>query len=192
VSCRIAVAVLGLAVAAGSAFAAADEHAAGHADGEGLWILARHALNLGILVFLLVRFALPALRDFMRQRSENLREQIGSAQRALEAAQRELADLRTQLQRADDEARELLVAAELAAQAEQPLAQQRARETADRLRDDARRVADQEIQRARDLLQGEAAQLATELAGELLRERLGPEDDRRLFDEFTARVGSSS
>lgn len=191
-SCRIAVAALLLALAAASAFAAGDEHAAGHASSEGLWILVRHALNLAILAFLLVRFALPALRDFMRQRSENLREQIGSAQRALEAAQRELTELRAQMQRADDEARELLVAAERAAQAEQPLAQQRAHEAAERLRDDARRVADQEIQRARDLLQGEAAKLATELAGQILRERLGPEDDRRLFDEFTARVGRAS
>ena len=175
-----------------SAFAAGGEHAAGHAEGEGFWVLARHALNLGILVFLLVRFALPALRDFMRQRSENLREQIGSARSALEAARRELAELRSQLQRAGDEARDLLAAAERSAEAEEPLAHERSRENAERLKDDARRVADQEVQRAREMLQAEAAKLATELAAQLLRERLGPDDDQRLFDEFTARAGDAS
>lgn len=175
-----------------SAFAAGGEHAAEHAGSEGLWVLARHALNLGILVFLLVRFALPALRDFMRQRAENLREQIGSARTALEAAQRELSELRGQLQRADADARDLLADAQRSAEAEEPLALERSRENAERLREDARRVADQEVQRARGMLQAEAAKLATELAAQILRERLAPEDDRRLFDEFAARAGSAS
>ena len=181
-----------LAMGAWSALAAEAEHAGGHAEGEGLWLLIRHALNLAILVFLLVKFALPVLRAFLRERAENLREQIGSARTALETAQRELAELRAQVQRSDDEARDLLAAAQRSAEAEEPLALERSRENAERLRDDARRVADQELQRARDLLQAEAAKLATELAAQILRERLGPDDDRRLFEEFSARVGSAS
>jgi F-type H+-transporting ATPase subunit b len=173
------------------ALAEESEHAAAHGS-EGWWLLLRHALNLAILVFVFVRFALPVLRDLMRQRAENLREQLGSAQAALEKAQRQLAELRTQLSRADDEARDLLADAERSAEAEQPLALERSRENAERLRADARKVADQEVQRARELLQAEAARLATELAAQLLRERLGPEDDRRLFDEFTGHVGRAS
>jgi F-type H+-transporting ATPase subunit b len=169
---------------------AAEEHAGSHASADGLWLLVRHALNLAILVFLLVRFVLPVVRDSMRLRAEKLREQIGSARTALEAAQRELRQLRAQLERTGDDARDLLADAERAAEAEQQLALRRAAESAEQLRSDARRIADQEIQRARELLQAEAAALATELAAGLLRERLGPDDDRRLFDEFTSRVGS--
>src|SRR5262249_47826783 len=188
----------GLAFAAGLilaspwlALAEESEHAAHHGS-EGWWLLVRHALHLAVLGLVFLRYALPGRRDLMRQRAENLREQLGSAQAALETAQRQLGELRTQLARADDEARDLLADAERSAEAEQPLALERSRENAERLRADARKVADQEVQRARELLQAEAARLATELAAQLLRERLGPEDDRRLFGEVTRHVRSAS
>jgi F-type H+-transporting ATPase subunit b len=181
-----------LTLHAASAFAAEAEHGAAHGSGEGWWLLARHALNLAILAFVLVRFALPALREFMRQRAEQLREQIDSARRDLELAQRELRQLRAELSRADEEERDLVADAERAAQAEQERLLARSRETADRLRDDARRIADQELERARGVLRAEAAELATQLAADLLRERLDASDDRRLFDEFAERAGNAS
>jgi len=185
-------AAFALALCAASAFAAEAEHGGGHASSEGWLLLVRHALNLGILAFLLMRFALPALRDFMRERAGNLREQMDSARRDLELAQRELRHLRAELDRADEEESELVLEAERAGQAEHEHLLARSREAAQRLRDDARRVADQELERARGVLRAEAAELATQLAGELLRERLDASDDRRLFDEFTQRAGNAS
>jgi F-type H+-transporting ATPase subunit b len=178
-------------VLAANAAAAGAEHDAAHGS-EGWWLLARHALNLAILAFVLVRFALPALREFMRQRADQLREQIDSARRDLDVAQRELRQLRVELSRADEDERDLVADAERAAQAEQERLLARSRETADRLRDDARRIADQELERARGVLRAEAAELATQLAADLLRERLDASDDRRLFDEFAQRAGSAS
>lgn len=190
---RIASATALLVVALASrALAEAAEHGAAHSSSEGWTVLARHALNLAILGFVLVRFALPALRDFMRQRSEGLREQIDGAKRELAAAQQELQQLRSQLAGVDREGHDLVAQAERAAQAEQERSLARARENADRLREDARRIADQELERARGVLRAEAAELATDLAARLLRERIDASDDRRLFEEFAQRAGSAS
>jgi F-type H+-transporting ATPase subunit b len=183
---------LALAMTAGSALAAEAEHAGAHSASEGWWLLARHALNLAILAWLLVRFALPALQTFMRERAEKLRAQVDSARQALEAAQRELQKLRAQLEGADEDERDLVAEAERAAEAEQQRSLARSHENAARLRDDARRIADQEVERARGVLRAEAAELATELAAQLLRERLDAADDRRLFDEFAQRVERAS
>jgi len=187
----IAVGLASLALA-GVAWAEAGEHGAAHSTSEGWWVLARHALNLIALGWVLVRFALPALRDFMRQRSEALRERIDGAKLQLAAAQQELAQLRAQLGSADSEAQDLIEQAERAARAEQERSLERARESAERLREDARRIADQELERARAVLRAEAAQLATEAATRLLQERIDANDDRRLFDEFAQRMGSAS
>jgi F-type H+-transporting ATPase subunit b len=163
-------------------------HAAEHGS-DGWLTLLKHALNLAILGFVLVRFAGPALRDFLRDRAEQVREQLSSAERALAEAQRELRQLRAEVERADEEARDLAVESERAAEAESRRALERANESTQRLREDAQRIADQEIDRARATLRAEAAGLATELAAELLRQRLNDDDDRRLFAEFAERAG---
>jgi F-type H+-transporting ATPase subunit b len=179
-------------VVASRAWAEGAEHGGAHSSAEGWTVLARHALNLVVLAFLLVRFALPALRDFMRQRSEGLREQIDGAKREFAAAQQELARLRRQVETSRAEEGDLVAEAERVAQAERERSLAQTRENAERLREDARRIADQEVERARGVLRDEAAELATELAARLLRERMNAEDDRRLFDEFAQRAGSAS
>jgi F-type H+-transporting ATPase subunit b len=183
---------LGLTIffVARAALAAGAEDSGAHHDSGGGWvILIKHALNLGILAFILIRFAVPFLRDFMLQRSQDIRDQIEASQRALEDAQAEIASLRAELSRAADHEREIGDQAAAAAESERARALVRAEENALRLREDARRIADQEVERARGLLRAEAAQLATQLAAEMLRERLTAEDDRRLFDEFAQHVG---
>ena len=62
----------------------------------------------------------------------------------------------------------------------------------ERIRTEARRVADSEVARARQALREEAANLATTLAREILQERLGADDDRRLTQEMIARIGGRS
>jgi F-type H+-transporting ATPase subunit b len=193
---RAAGAALGLALLAGArlALAASGEPADhGHAEsGSGLGILLFQVLNLAILGFILYRFAGPALRDYLAQRSRAIREQIEGAQRSLAAAQTELEELRRRLARADDEAREIAEQAARAAKAERARIVARAAESAERLRVEARRIADQEIARARLSLQAETAQLATQLAADVLRQRLTEDDDRRLVADFARRVDGAS
>ena len=146
------------------------------------------ALNLGILLFLLVRFAGKPISDFLFQRSEGIRGALRDAQAQLAAAQSENAKLQDRLTHLADESREIVELARRQALAEGTRMQQRGQETAGRIREEAQRVADMEIARARQALREEAASLATTLAAELLRERIRPEDDQRLLGEFVARV----
>jgi F-type H+-transporting ATPase subunit b len=188
----VTAAVFAALVVASRAWAEGAEHGGAHSSEEGWTVLARHALNLIVLSVLLVKFALPALRDFMRQRSEGLREQIEGAKRELAAAQQELSRLRSEVESSRAEEGELLAKAERVAHAERERSLAQSRENAERLREDARRIAAQEVERARGVLRAEAAELATELAAGLLRERMDASDDRRLFDEFAQRAGSAS
>lgn len=147
-----------------------------------------HALGLAILLGVLVYFSREPLKAFMLDRSDGIRRQIQGAEAALAAARAETAELNARLARAGAEHAELVRLAAEQAEAENALALERATLAAERIRQEARRAADQEIARARRELQAEAAQLATSLAAEILRGGMTPEDDRRLLSEFVEQI----
>jgi len=185
---RALLAALLLLLATAPAFAseAAGEHAHAGAD----WgYFAYHALGLAVLIGVLVYFTREPLQNFLVDRSEGIRRQIESAEAALAAARAEAAELRTRLQQIAEENDQMVRDAVDLAEAERVLALQRARQAAERVREESRRAADQEILRAKRELQQEAAQLATSLAAEILRQGVTPDDERRILGEFVEQIG---
>ncbi len=190
---RVALGLAVLLLAASGVHAASDAHEAGGGAHEpSLWLLGVQFLNAGILVFILVRFAGPALRDYFQSRSEQIRQSIEGAQAQLLEAEAEIAELRGRLEAFEGESGRLVEAAAEAAEDARTRMLERAQATAQRLREDAERVADSEIARARHALRAEAARLATELAGQLLREQVTREDDARMVGEFVDKLGGSA
>ena len=168
--------------------------AAGGDDGDhGVsWtVLALHLLNFGFLLFLLYRYARKPILGFLADRSQGIRKEIESAEERLGRAERELEQLRVRLARFGEETRSIVTTARDLAEQEKARQIERAHETGARIREDTERVAGQELERARQILRAEAAELATELAAELLREQMTPEDDRRLVSEFVERLGGT-
>jgi F-type H+-transporting ATPase subunit b len=63
-----------------------------------------------------------------------------------------------------------------------------ARATAERIKRDAASGVDREVERAKQALRDEAADLSVELAGKLLQEQVTDGDRDRLVDEFVAEI----
>lgn len=189
-SARTALVALGpvaLLTLAPEAWAAAEEHA-----GPSWKLLGLQILNTVILLAILIRVVRRPLAEFLQQRSRGIAQRIDDAQAALQNAQAELAQSKERLERYDQEAAEIMQRVEAQAQAERQRTLERAEHAAERIRTEARQVADQEIERARRELRREASELAVQLAAEILEEKLNAEDDRRLVQEFTERVGERS
>ena len=148
-----------------------------------------HAIGLTLLIGVLVHYTREPLKNFLLDRSDGIRRQIEGAEAALAAARADDAELKARLSRASEENDEFVRAAAEQAEAERVLALERANQAAERIRQESRRAADQEIARARRELREEAAQLATNLAAEILREGMTPDDDRRLANEFVEQIG---
>ncbi len=182
-----AVALLGSLLAADALAAAGGEHAE-----PNWWLLVFQILNVALLGFLLFYFGRSLVTRALRDRSQGIRREIDEARARLREVEAENAALRARLERIDAESRELIERIESQARAERERSALRAAQTAEHIGEEARRVADNEVERARQLLREEAAALATRLAGEILAERIRPEDDRRLVREFVERVGSGS
>jgi len=168
---------------------ASTARAAGAEGGETSWtLLALHALNLGILLYILVRFAGNPIRKALAERSESIRREIEGAEAHLRQVEAQVAEVRERLANIDDETARIIRETVEAAEAERARSVERATRSGERIREEARRVADTEVERARQALRDEAAALATTLAREILREQLTPDDDRRLTQEMIDRI----
>ena len=144
--------------------------------------------NLAIVLGVLFYFARKPILEYFATRRADIKKDLDSAADLLAAAeqrnsqiQRKLVDLESQLEeisetsrrRADEESERILA---------------EARKTADRIHADAKIAAEQEFVRARRVLRTEAAELAVELAAELLQQNVSQSDRERLLDEFITRV----
>ncbi len=143
-------------------------------------------VNFLLFVALLVRFLRVPIRDYFRARSERLTEGLAAGARARERAEalratiaRDLADLPALRQR---------LRADLLAAAEREREQliERGRQAADRIRADARLLAEQEFAAARNALRDELIEDAVRQASALLRQALKPGDQQRLLRDFIA------
>ncbi len=181
--------VAGFAVEPAFASEAAAEHGL---EGPDWAYFVYHSIGLAVLLAVLVYYMREPLKSFLLDRSDGIRRQIEGAEAALAAARAEAAELRARLARAAQENEAFLQAATAQAEAERVLALERAQQAAERIRQESRRSADQEIARARRELQDEAAQLATSIAAEILRQDMTPDDDRRLIAEFVEQIGRRS
>ncbi len=158
---------------------------ASEGEGGGLFF---PILNLVLLIAVLVYFTRKPIRDFFNARRATIQDDLQSAaefRREAEARyakwQRKLVDLEGELEQIRATSRER-------AEAEREKIIADANATAERIRSEAVAAIEQELRRAREVLSEEAADLAVELAAELLREHVTKADRDRLVTEFIERI----
>jgi len=184
---RLLAAVLALALAAAPAGAAEGE-----AHGGGLAALLWQALNLAILLAVLLYFARKPVIEYLEQRRTGIQESLENSSRLLADAEAKLAEWQARTERLDAELSAMRDTSRRLAEEEREQILVQARSTAERIRRDAASAIDQETRRARAALSREAAELAVELAGRILAENVGEEDQERLLDEFLERIEARS
>ncbi len=176
-----------LVLAPMGAAAASD---AGHGPNWG--ILGTAIFNVIVLALLLVRLTRRPLRSFLVQRRRGIEEAIEQAEARVNEAQAEVERWRSRQEGVEAEAAEFIRRAADHAEAESQRRLERADDSASRIQREAHALAEQEVTRAREMLRAEVAELATSLADGLLRERIRPEDDRRLISEYTEQIGGTA
>jgi F-type H+-transporting ATPase subunit b len=150
--------------------------------------------GLAFVVLLLVmwKYALPPVRNMMKQREDRIREDLERAERARTEAEGELANYRRQVAEARNEAARIIeearqsadeVKRQIQAQAEADAAETRAR-----AQEDIRLAAD----RAQADLQGRVADLSIELAEKIVERNLDRDTQLALVESYIGQVGNGS
>lgn len=143
-----------------------------------------------LVLFALSKFAYPAIKKGMEDRTNRIRESIDEADRAkaegqavLADYQRQLADAKTEANRIIDEARQAAdaVRTDLIARAEAEVAELRQRSRDDIEASKTRAVAD---------LQAQVGDLTIELAEKIVGRSLDDSTNRALIDNYIAELGA--
>jgi F-type H+-transporting ATPase subunit b len=147
------------------------------------------AVFLGLLG-LLTKFAWKPIMEGLDKREQGIADTIAATQAANEEAKRMLASYERRLAEASDEVRGMLEEARRDAESTRQTIVAEARKAAE----DERNRATHEIGLARDTalsqIAEKAGELAVEVAGKFLKDKLGKEDQARLVRDSVAGIGS--
>ena len=168
----------------------------GHGDqaegGSPLLTLVFSAINFLLFIFLLRRYALPAIRESLKKRRAAIEQALNEGKSAKEEAEalrleyeQKLAGLAAEQERLRQQA-----LADAAHEKERIL--EEARKMADRARAEAQQIAQREIEEARRILRQEVAEQAIFLATELVRSRLTPNDQSQLVQDLVREVNTNA
>lgn len=162
-----------------SAASAASEGSMGF-----VWEVANLLLLLGVLVVLTRK----PVGNYLAERRDTIRNNIETSEKLLGDAEQRLAEWQRRASGLETEIESIREAARKSAEQEASEILADAQASAERIRAGAHGTVEGELRRARQSLRAEAADLAVELAGKLLRERITQEDRARLVDEFVQKI----
>lgn len=172
--------------------AAAGDHAAEgehHAAPElNVASLARHTINLAVLLGILFVALKGPTVDFLAFRRTNVKELLDDAWSAKADAEAQYRDLETRLDHFETELERLIEAVRDDAVAEKKKLLAAAETSAEQLEAAAARSAREEVSRAHAKLRDEAVALSTALANDILGKAITSADQQRLNSDYLARV----
>jgi F-type H+-transporting ATPase subunit b len=162
--------------------------AAASEEGGGLMEFVWEAGNLLLLLGVLFYLGRKPVLNYLSERRQNIQANLANSERLLQEAEARLAEWNQKASKLDVEIEELHQMARERAEQERSQILEEARATAERIKRDAASGVDREVERAKQALRDEAADLSVELAGKLLQEHVTDGDRDRLVDEFVSEI----
>ncbi|MCO4769939.1 MAG: hypothetical protein KDA24_07885 [Deltaproteobacteria bacterium] len=170
-----------LAMAAGGG----DGHEKPHADLPGL---ARHGINLLLLLGILWWALRGPLGDFLNFRRAEVKDQLDASATAKAEAEKNYAELSTRLENFEAELEELRARVRTDSENERSTLMANAEHAAAGIEEAAKRTVTEELRRARAELKAEAVELSVQIAEELLTKNITDDDQARLTGDYLSRV----
>ena len=149
------------------------------------------ALNFLIYAFIIIKFALPPIRSFLKNRRDEVVATIARASAKKSAAQALVDEYKGKLAALDQQV--LSLQATLRDEGERDKAKLvgEANVMAAKIKADASILADQEVKMARQKIREDMAIQAEATARALLQRNLSADDQNRLADEFIQSIGQA-
>jgi len=144
--------------------------------------------NFTLLIAVVFFVARKPVVAYFKDRRVQIKNDLDQAAALLSTAEDRQAEIQGRLRDLQSQLDEIREISKQRAEEESERILEKAQEAAARIKSDALEATSQELLRARRELRAEAAGLAIELAGEILKEQVGDSDRQRLLDEFITRV----
>ncbi|MBI5237665.1 MAG: hypothetical protein HY887_04510 [Deltaproteobacteria bacterium] len=158
------------------ASASSEEAGPGGSNMDMVWKIVNFAVLAAAVYFIWIKVLSPLLRE----RSADIEKSLADAAAAKEAADRKAAEYRAKLDALDMRLSGIAEEMRLEGEAEKAGILKEAEAAALRLKEQARLIAGQEVEKARIELRREAASLAVRMAEEILKREIKIDDHERL------------
>jgi F-type H+-transporting ATPase subunit b len=145
-----------------------------------------------ILLLVLWKYALPPVRNMMKQREDRIRDDLERAEQARTEAEGELANYRRQVADAGNEAARIIEEARLSADGVKRQIQSQAEADAAEIRARAQEDIRLAAERAQADLQGRVAELSIELAEKIVERNLDRDTQLALVESYIGQVGNGN
>jgi F-type H+-transporting ATPase subunit b len=145
-------------------------------------------VNFSIFLYLLFHYAWPVVRDALVDRRKLVEKELSDADRAYQQAKAMRAEVEARRARIREDAERLIGEMKLEAERDGAALLEAARQSAERIRRDARLLGDQEGARAAHAVRGEVAEQVVARVAALVRQRLTAEDEQRFVGEFVSAI----
>ena len=168
-----------------------EEHAAHktHYSRSQFLDLLWRALNFGLFVAILVYLARKPIANMLRQRQENIKQTIEEADRQKQEARKKYLEYEAKLAQLDKEKEKIISKFIEQGEKERQRIIEEAKKAAEAIKKSAQMAAEQEMKTARAKLREEIAELATNMAGEIIKQKFTKKDQDRLIGEYLAKIG---
>ena len=147
--------------------------------------------NFLIFVFIIVRYALPLVRDFLQSRRDEVLTTLRRAAAKKQQAEAMVQDYKGRLARVDQEVQSIQASLRAEGEREKGKLLSEAETLAAKTKHDTQFLADQEVKLARQKIREEMAKEAEATARELMKRELSPADQGRLVEDFIQNLGQA-
>jgi F-type H+-transporting ATPase subunit b len=176
-----------IALTAGMALASG--HGEGGGGGGGQWAnFWFRVMNFAVLVAVLIIVLRKPLKSGLGARVEQIKSELEELEAKREEAKRAYALMEQRLADAAGEREKVLAEFRAMGEKEKAAIIAGAEATAQRIKEQANFTIEQETAAAKADLRREVAEMSAALAEDLLKEKINPEDQTRLVDEYLAKV----
>lgn len=145
-------------------------------------------INFLILAGILLYFLRKPAKDFFASRATLIRTNINQARDLKTNAEKKYAEYEARLKSIEKEMNDLVVSLQKDGELERRRIVETATQQVAAMKGNSERMLQQELRKAKEELKKEAVNLATELAGELIRKNLTPEDQGRLVEQYLQKM----
>lgn len=145
-------------------------------------------VNFTVLLAILIYFVRKPAVDGMRNSIESVRKMLSDAEEARKQAEAKMKEAEDRLAKVDEETEALIASAHRESEVEKERVLAEAQEAVQRLKGEARVYIGQELKKAQDLLRKEVAESAMDIAEEIIRKNVKPEDQKRFIIEYLEKL----
>ena len=150
--------------------------------------VAYQAINFALYVAILVYVLRQPIKTFFRTREETYKQSLIKAENARRAAELKKREIQDRLHKLESSSHDSIATAKAEALALTSQIQQQAEQMSARLKQEAQRSVENELERAKTELRQDMLNQAVVLARKLLADKMAEPDQKRLQTEFVDKI----